>query len=584
MTAHARHHIPTRVASLHDQGDTRRLLVLARDDNTLRVESAQSFDASDAGSLKAALNRVDNPALIRIIPGAGAITRVVQLPGGADNDLLAALDLIAEAELPSTIPAHRRAAGVIPSPTANGAITAMLIGWPQAQTPDRIAEAERYTTVTAALNALLARATDTPDCAASYIDGENGAISLFANREGQCLARTLREDPRDATRWRDALQSATRNAGLKDSPDASTDHRLLIDQTTASRAVADIDGARADADWLDQYAVALGAALGAMTESATLAPLYELTTDAKATRESAVTRVRRTLAETRAATLLALIALACMLLAPLAGAFARHRVLLAKTGGLEEQREAERSVDRRLALNSELEQRTWPMTKLLADLAGLVPVGVTVESVQLIEGDEITIAGAADSAEILNRMQRTIAGSGVFADPALPRIERRSASSAGPVSFDLAARVVRPYVTPRGAEDFAEYTLAVHMYGEEAVARYPDDMITLVSPERGDGSAPRSQSRTLAGAGSTADEDATSAPRERARANERETQTIPDPLTDEQIASMDRSQLVKEFGLRRKASSYPELSAENEQRLKNEVNKIRERLANRGGG
>jgi len=58
----------------------------------------------------------------------------------------------------------------------------------------------------------------------------------------------------------------------------------------------------------------------------------------------------------------------------------------------------------------------------------------------------------------------------------------------------------------------------------------------------------------------------------------------PDPLTDAQIESMDRSQLVREFGLRRKASSYPELSPEDEQRLKEELDKIRAKLREGRGG
>ena len=40
------------------------------------------------------------------------------------RDIAAALDLIAEAELPATIPAHRRAAGIITAAHANGTVSA----------------------------------------------------------------------------------------------------------------------------------------------------------------------------------------------------------------------------------------------------------------------------------------------------------------------------------------------------------------------------------------------------------------------------------------------------------------------------
>jgi len=171
-------------------------------------------------------------------------------------------------------------------------------------------------------------------------------------------------------------------------------------------------------------------------------------------------------------------------------------------------------------------------------------------------------------------MQTMLAGSGVFADPTLPRIERDSESGAGPIVFDLSARVVRPFSKPRGAEDFSEETLAIRIYGEEAVARYPEDLTTLASSESGENSG--SSSNTARSRNTSSDP---SRARVRERASERgEAQAVPDPLTDEEIASMDRSKLIKEFGARKKASSYPELDDAVKTRLKDEVAKIRERL------
>ena len=553
------------------------MVIAERDGAAVRVLSAESFPKADTASLRAMLERQGKPALVRVIPGAHAITRLVRVPSGTSDEIMAALDLIAEAELPSTIPGHRRAAGIIPSAISNGTISALLLGWPAGETPEALSESDRYTTETAALNALLA---PIEGASAAYADQSTGSISLFARQNDAFVVRALREDPSADRRWQDALNSASAIVGAD--PAQSGRGGLLMDQAAASRALSRVGGASAETQWLDRYAIALGAALGSLNDSPSVRALYSLTPERERIARPLHERALLAVTNTRTALLVVLIALAAALLAPLAGAFLQYQVLVAKSGGLEQRQIAERATDERLTLYRELEDRTWPMTKVLGDLSGAIPVGVSIDSVQLIQGDEIRVSGTADSAEVLSQMQATIATSGVFGDPTLPRIERDGESATGPVEFDLNARVIRPYATPRNTENYAEQSLAVRMYGAEAVARYPDDITGLVSPENAASADTPSGRRASRGASDDGDEAIRT--RTRARANDGESNVVPDPLTDEEIVSMERPQLMKEFGSRKKASSYPELSSEDEQRLKDEVAKIRERLSNRGGG
>jgi len=543
----------------------------------VRVISAESFARTDVASLRALLERQDKPALIRVIPGAHAITRLVRVPSGTSEEIMSALALIAEAELPSAIPGHRRGVGIIPSAISNGTISALLLGWPAGEVPEPLTEDDRYTSETAALNALLA---PVKGASAAYADRATGSISLFARQDDSFVVRALREDPSADRRWHDAIVSARALVGATDQDSANGG--FFIGRDAATRAVSRVPGASAEPQWLDSYAIALGAALGALNDSPSIRGLFAMTPERERVVRPMHERALNAITNTRTAMLVTALALAAALFVPLFGAFVQYHVLVAKTGGLEERRAAENALDERLSLYRELDDRTWPMTKLLADLSGAIPVGISVESVQFNQGEEIRVSGTAESAEILSQMQATIATSGVFDDPTLPRIEQGSDNAAGPVEFDLSARVVRPFVRPRNLEDYVEQSLAVRMYGEEAVARYPEDITTLVSPAGT--AAPVAATSRRASRNSSDDEDGSRASRTRARASDGESQTIPEALTDKQIADMDRQQLMKEFGSRKKASSYPELDPEVEQRLKDEVAKIRERLSNRGGG
>jgi len=257
VNTQARAHHIKRVAALHTQGESNRLLVLVRDGNAIRVESAQSFKASDMDGVRATLQRASSPPLIRVIPGEQAITRVVRMPSGTSDEILAALELIAEAELPSSIPHHRRAAGVIPSPQANGTISAMLLGWPEADPVSEITPDEHFTTETAALNALLSKHAG---ASAAYADKSRGSISIFASNDGGYVARSMREDPSEPARWAGTIASTGRLVGVELTEAEALDASLIIDEQIASRFLAGIKGTRSDSQWLDQYAIALGAA------------------------------------------------------------------------------------------------------------------------------------------------------------------------------------------------------------------------------------------------------------------------------------------------------------------------------------
>lgn len=568
---------PLRVAAMCRDGAQWRLVIVERN-GSIRLIEERSVPYGDLQAVRAALDAHSVTTLLRIAPAAQVVCRLVEIPEGPEAELIAAASLMAEAELPGGVDPHRRSAGLVglrASPEHRAIVMAAWLG--DEVEPVVGAAEERWTAEPVALLSLLAPGASRWVVAS---DRENGSIAIACSGNARSALRTLREDGPDPSRWSEAVNEQVRRTITSvggQAPDEGLDLGALRIALDAESAAELPEGVRSFATTQGKSSsrsnvlIALGAALGYLRAESASRGLFEMTARAPASERALWVRVAAWLAIPKHAAAVIGVALLVMLLAPLASAMARHAILEAKSGGLERQRQSERDIDMQVAFYKELDARRWPMTKLTADIARLLPVGISAESIRMDQGQRIALRGRAESLELISTLQGAVNASGVFAEASIDRqqmSEARNGSGAG-FEFDLSARVVRPFEEVRGAEDYAERSLAQRLYGDRAGAS-----------GAGDSGAARAESARTERSGRAAVRGARSGEASR----ERETAAAPDPVTDADIEAMDRATAMKEWTRRQSASRDTKFDEATRERLKAEAEKAKARFTALKGG
>lgn len=567
------------VAAFHRQGDQCRLVVLQSTAAGLRLLEAASFPRIDQASLRAAIERRPDASVLCVLPSSSVVCRAIEAPEGAQDDVAAALNLIAEATLPPSIPAHRRAAARIEG--LNGLAppnAAVVLGW-NARPEDleeslhqSIGPRLRFTSEPIALLTLLRWRSPL----GAYADRSTQSLCLSACSPSRLVLRALRESAEDSESWAAHVQenlSRTAAAAPPEAMDQSTLYRegdasLRIDRST--RLSAHVAGVPDDAAWTAQYAIPLAAAAGALIASSAGRNLYNLSLEAPRARSARIERLARALAAPRVAVAAILTALALALLAPLALQSSRLAILRFRSGGIEAQTALDREEAARAAFHKELELRRWPMTALLADLGAAFPPGIVIESIRIENAQRVSVVGVAPSLELINLAQTKIQATGVFSDATIDRTQTREEESN--IEFELSARVTRPHADAKGLDDYAERSLSQRLYGNDAQNTAP------TSASAAD-SGPRARRDVK-----VAEDEPSSAPSEDRAAARRRSENAPkppdtpEPITDEQIAVLDASAAMKEWTARQRASKQTDIDASTRDRLKSEADKCRQRM------
>jgi hypothetical protein len=253
-------------------------------------------------------------------------------------------------------------------------------------------------------------------------------------------------------------------------------------------------------------------------------------------------------------------------------------VLASKSGGFDAQKQAEQEIALSTAFARELQSRRWPMSKIIADVAGALPVGVVIESVRVEVGQRVAVQGSADSLELVNHLQAKLNESGVFAEASVDRTQ--TSTDAAGVRFDVSARVVRPFNEPKGLEDFAASTLSQRLYGERAGSGRVGDGATATASSPTSEDRPAGRSRRAATTGAEESSGSAAAPRDRARsaAAPEKKADIPPPISDEEIAKLDANAAMKEWTSRQRASKQSGIDQATRDRLKGEAEKSKSRM------
>jgi Tfp pilus assembly protein PilN len=561
---------PGAVAVLHEQEGKHRLLIVRRRERWEIVES-RTLQSLDAAVLRPLLEEHEVAQVVRVAPGRETVARCVQVPAGDDAALAGAAMLMAEVELPAVLPPHRRAGGVLPGGMAD-ARTALLTGWMSAGQPSAplMDIPEVWLTPLAALAMLRGDSGRS----AAYCEPGEGLICVLVPGQDRTVARVLVEEPGDT--WPEAFARAVveaqqiAGAGAPESPLLTANgKRLLLEPGAAANLKVRIAGVREDSGWLDDFGLALGAALVAGSDLASVRSLATLHAQAPRPRLSTVETATRWLAQPRNAWAVTAASLAIMLLAPMGLAYGRAVLLESRAEKLKTLKVGREGVEKKAAMYEQLEKSRWPMTKLLADVSTATPMGVTVSTLTLNVGQVMTVKGTAGSSEDLTKFQANLNATRVFGNVSITR----QVAKGGEYEFDVSARVMsNPHVPVKLTEenDFAKRPLAERLYGEGASNTVP------ASTGESRGSTDRPRRRPEARTSGDAASSPSSEPR---RPAETKAAAVPPPLTDADIAKMDRTAAMREWSSRQAyVQKNPQLDAATKQRLSDEANKCKEQM------
>lgn len=548
---------PGAVLVVHDGLWGRRVLVLAPEGTLWRVAAAQALDNA-ALALQQLTNEHGVTRVVRIAPANETVGRTALAPAaGTDEQQAQAAALLAEADLPASLPGYRRVGGVI-GEAAEGDSSILLTGWLSTTSPDPLTSLpESWTTPIAALAGLV----DGSGHAAVYAERRDGAMSMLVPGPARFAARVLLDSQPDDAAWRavvtQTLAEAATLAGLPSPPGPPPPGRTLwIDGGLGERARKRLTDRRDDPNWLNDYGLALGAALLATDDRASRRALAGIAAAAPVIeRHRLAVWIDRFRSPSQAGLLIAAsIALACG--GPLVLAWARAEVLGSRVAAIQKSSGGRAQIEAKGDLYGQLTSTRLPISKLLMDVSRAAPVGVSVQSLRIAPGQGLTLRGQAENGAQVGDFKALLAKTRVFGDVTVPRQENKGST----VEFDLTAKITMPHLDVKEAEDFAANTLIKRLYPEGAPPPpTPPPESTNRRPTDSGASGDRRPSASSSGP--------------------------PPAVTDAEIATMDFATASRGWAVRRAyVQANRDIDATLKQRLQEEEQKMRDRAAAVRGG
>ncbi len=461
---------------------------------------------------------------------------------------------------------------------------ALLIGWPESSaSPAQLQSAADFESehwipepVALACFARSSVAAARPGVeSVVYADPSAGSAIILAASITKSVARILRADASSSGAFAASVSSAfaeTRKAiALPPTPIAVSGSEASLSIFTADDVNPGPQTAitgLADPSLKTAHAVALGAAIAWSARDPALSPLLLLSATAPDKSSSPLLAVISWLSDSRRAAIVIAACMAALLLWPLAVAAARSAVVQQRAGGAEALRERLDRADAQATFYDLLRSRRWPMTKLLADVAGAAPAGLRLESIELnpeqTGNGGLSLRGHADNREVIAAFRKNLTDLRIFDDVTFSTSASNSPDSSGD-DFRLQARVAGPLMRVNPSHDFAKQSLASLMYGSDAPA---DSARAEHRSEREQRSSDSPAGRSSRRAG-RASSPATEAPKP---------PEIPPPITDEQIAALDAKSATDEYRKRSAAANSATIDASTKQRLKDEADKCKARM------
>ncbi len=603
----------------------------------LEVIDAESFSGATAlEDARSWIERSLAAKTIIMLAGCDVICRTVTMPSATTDQLEMALRLQVENLLLGGAARWRTNASLVPTSDPDRARSALLVEWPLTNVgpalPNAVATAldPTFAPPIAALAALVGGALKfgAHEAFTLYLERASGSISIAYSDGIHSAFRTLREEGADEAEWiASVVRIAAETLLLADIPEASIESLLnalrsaleiqsegliapLASEISSFQPLA--KACPSDEAWWQRNGILLGTAIAL---AGPLSGICSLRARAQEADLGAAARFVKIASTPRNAARFVIAAVLVAAIVPPAISGARLmylQSLLPDAAAFE--RTLQRS-NQQTAMFREYEKYAWPMSKLLGDIASTTPEGIELESIAIAHGSPVQLEGSAKpqggngAAEAILLMERQMRESRVF-----DRVEKNwdPPNANGVIKFSMSAAVASPTLIPNYPEtqDFARRTLRDRKYGavessaattrpaidssaasssnggEESVevatgtppiptdtALPPtmnEDAAKAIEAAQANSSDPRAIKRRGAGGGSAAPD----AARRGQSGGESAGVSIPDPLTDEQIAAMTPTEAREALGKVSRARGGMALSEADEARLKAEFYKL----------
>lgn len=494
---------------LHRLGDIWNAVVARQGSaGRFRIQDSRSFVRSDRSTLTRWVEQQAPGRILIVVPASRVICRSFSLPNAAPDRLMAALELQAEAHLLGAVPSHRLGLAVLPKldggAGADSIRTGLLIGWPDESSshgptaidspidPSPALPEPTYVADVAGLAALVDGLRPTEPVL--WLDRAEGAVALAVTQPPPpsdlgatpgVVFRATREEFADEAEWRrdvvrvlgETLLSAGHSAThVRDAAtwlmarlERAGGAALLAPDALRQRAASRVDGTESDPAWWDRLGIAVGTLLCLEGE---LEPMTRMQASRTEIKPTPIARIATALSRPRTAVTLAILGLVLVALGPLALSRLRGAVLQWKIPDQAALRKQNQEDAKRRAMYNELGRQTWPMSKLLADLANSTPEGVSVSTLVIDRGSGLRLEGVSSAAkglsgvDRLGEMTRTMNETGVFA---LADYDRKPGPGLEAVEFTVTAQVAEPFREYQWSpeQDFNVKSLALRKYGKE---------------------------------------------------------------------------------------------------------------------
>lgn len=473
------------LAALHQTGRTWRGVAARRVNGKIRVVETRDFAPDRQPHIEEWLSGHRVSRTICVLPASSVVCRTTALPSAAPEQLLPALRLQAETYLLGTAPPHRQAMAVLHASAGETSRAGLILAWPEkARKPElALTRPVTYAPDVACLAALV-KGTRTND-PTLWVDRTDGSVALALSHPQGAVFRAASESADNDGEWRSGvsrlLAETALSVGHSDDFTEALVHgtsswlskvngeggMLFLPSMVAQAAAARVEGAPVDPSWWSRYGIATGALLATLDQ---LEPLTALRDDLPVATPSAVERLAAVLSSRRLATAAAVLALLVLGFGPLAFNAIRVGVLHMKAGDLDALTASLEERESKLRMYDELSRATWPMAKLIGDIANCAPIGIAFTSISLDEdGKDIQIQGEADTGSLVNDMADRLIASRVFTDVTPSYNDREQGSTK--FKFTISAKVRSPYLAAKfePEEDFGVNPLGRRIHGERWV-------------------------------------------------------------------------------------------------------------------
>jgi hypothetical protein len=443
--------------------------------------------------------------ILGVLPGAATLVRTIHVPASSPLQVESAIRLEAEARLLGSAPRHRTGIGVLggdgPHPTG------IVVAWPDGL-PGGIACLEGSASAGFEIDrvpeiACLAHlAGDGPDGLVASLDGHGRGRTLSAvipTSSGPVFRSSRGGDGDLATRLQPLVVESLLADGQSPTEVGAATDRLLrvVPQRTIGGVL--VIGEHGDAalmsghgslpDPADPHAAEDRLLLAALDVAfGPLSTLARLRADESIEEPGFLRNIALHLSNGRMAVAMVFAAILLVVVAPLAIAGLRLMIMRGKVDDLGTLEARVREVENRQKIYRELDRQAWSVTKLLGDVANLMPEQIEATSISFSHGDPMTINGLAkrdgdaSGTDAVFEFNRLLRESGLFADAGpMPSID--PPDGRGYSEFKISAELadpLRPLRTP-AKDDYAVLSFSDRRFGP-----LDDDGYLIIDAEKKD--------------------------------------------------------------------------------------------------